>query len=240
MNSFVLTLAIITFVSTLFGGLMVFKYKKSMPYIFSFAAGTLIAVAFLDLLPESLEIAKSSGITVRAIFITVVLSFFIYNLLERFFVTHPVHENDQHGHIMGPIGAGSLVVHSFFDGAAIGAAYHVNPAVGIVVALAVIFHDFTDGINTVTVMLKNRHKSKHAFAFLFMDALAPVLGVMMTTYLMLPQSALAFMLAFFTGEFLYIGAATLVPETKHTTKATMITMALGIIAIIVLTSVLTP
>ncbi len=238
MNSFILMLAAFTFVSTLIGGLLVLRYKRSLPYIFAFAAGSLIGVSFLDLLPESLDLAVATHVSARAIFITVVVSFFLYNLIERFFATHHLHEHDEHAHVMGPIGAGSLVVHSFFDGAAIGAAFHVNAAVGLIVALAVIFHDFTDGINTVTVMLRNRQKSRSALVFLVLDALAPVLGVLLTTYVIIPEAALAFLLAFFVGEFLYIGASTLVPETKHTSRKTIIGMAAGIALIIALTSLI--
>jgi len=136
---------------------------------------------------------------------------------------------------MGPIGAGSLVIHSFLDGIAIGAAFAVNPSAGFVVALAVISHDFTDGINTVIIMLKNKHDVKRAVMFLVFDAIAPVLGIMTATSVAIPEKALAILLAVFVGEFLYIGAATLLPETrKHKSKKIIIAMALGIIIIAIL------
>jgi zinc transporter ZupT len=141
MNTLVIILALLTFFSTLIGGVVIVKFRSYLPFFFAFAAGSLVAVSFLDLLPESLDISRSINLPVRYIMIAVVFSFFFYSLLERF--------------IMGPIGAGSLVIHSFLDGAAIGSAFHVNASMGLIVALAVIFHDFTDGINTVTVMLKN-------------------------------------------------------------------------------------
>ena len=236
MNSLVIILAIATFVSTLIGGLVIVKFRKHLPYFFAFSAGSLIAVSFLDLLPESLEIAKSVDFPVRNVMLVVVLSFFLYSFLERFFLTHEHKEDDSHGHILGPIGAGSLVIHSFLDGAAIGAAFHVNASIGLIVALAVIFHDFTDGINTVTIMLKNHQRVKNAVIFLFLDALAPVLGVIATTSLPLSQKALAVILAVFVGEFIYIGAGTLLPETrKHMSKKIIIAMALGIFLIALLT-----
>jgi ZIP family zinc transporter len=169
--------------------------------------------------------------------LSVVASFFFYSLLERFFLTHHMEEKDTHGHILGPIGAGSLVVHSFLDGVAIGAAFIVSPSIGIVVALAVIFHDFTDGINTVTVMLKNNQKIKRAIMFLLMDALAPVLGILATTAILVPAKILAIILALFVGEFLYIGASTLLPETrKISSKKIIVAMAIGILLITILTS----
>ena len=115
MNPTILILAWVTFISTLLGGLLIFKFRKNLHYFFAFAAGSLIAVSFLDLLPESIELSKQVNFPIRYVMITVVCSFFLYSLLERFFATHELeHSHDDHGHVMGPIGAGSLVVHSFF------------------------------------------------------------------------------------------------------------------------------
>jgi len=131
MNSLVILFTSITFLSTLIGGLVIFKFRKYLPYFFAFAAGSLVAVSFLDLLPESLSISQNINFPVRYIMLSVVASFFFYSLLERFFLTHHMEDKDSHGHIMGPIGAGSLILHSFFDGAAIGSAFMVNTSVGV-------------------------------------------------------------------------------------------------------------
>lgn len=239
MNVVIILLALATFVSTMIGGMVIVKFRNYLHFFFAFAAGTLIAVSFLDLLPESLQIANDINFPVRYILIAVVLSFFAYTMLERFFLTH-AHEGDEsHEHIMGPIGAGSLILHSFLDGAAIGASFQVNASVGLIVALAVIFHDFTDGINTITIMLKNNTSLRKAIVFLIFDAIAPVLGVIVTTSLFIPQNILAILLAVFVGEFLYIGASTFLPETrKYTSKWIVAAMALGILLIIVLTSLI--
>lgn len=237
MNSTIVFLALATFISTLIGGLFAIKFKKGLPYFFAFSAGSLIAICFLDLLPEALEIGNDAGFDSRWIFGIVVASFLFYSFLERFFLTHHHHDDEGHGHIFGPIAAGSLIVHSFFDGIAIGAAYQVNAAVGLIVALAVLTHDFTDGINTVTLMLKNKHKVGKAVFFLFMDALAPVLGIIIASNLIVNPTILAIILAFFVGEFLYIGATNLLPETyKHDSWIMAICMLLGAILIFILTS----
>lgn len=169
--------------------------------------------------------------------IAVVFSFFAYSLLERFFATHELeNSHDTHGHAMGPIGAASLIIHSFFDGVAIGSAFHISPSIGLVVAFAVISHDFTDGINTVTVMLKNKQNKKMVLGFLLLDALAPVIGILAMYSVSIPQKALAIIFAIFVGEFLYIGASTLLPETKkHPSKRMFIIMGLGMLLITIIT-----
>jgi len=239
MNWIIVGLAFTTFCSTLIGGTFAIRLRKALPYFFAFAAGSLIAVSFFDILPESLSISASANLSTRYIMITVVASFLFYSFLEKFLLVHYHEENGGHGHVMGPVGAGSLVIHSFLDGVAIGAAYQVNPTIGLLVALAVIFHDFTDGINTVTLMLKNRQQLRNATIFLVMDAIAPVLGVTVTSLIAINQIVLALVLAVFVGEFIYIGAVNLMPEThKYPNWKTVASTMLAILLILGLTSVI--
>ena len=239
MDWLIITLALTTFASTLIGGTLAIRFKRALPYFFAFASGSLIAVTFFDILPESLELAQTVTLNTRIIWIAVVASFVFYTVLERIFLIHEHKEGEEHGHIMGPIGAGSLVIHSTLDGVAIGAAYFVNHAVGIVVAFAVIFHDFTDGINTVTLMLKNKQHVNKATLFLLADALAPILGIAATFIIAIPQAALAVILGIFAGEFIYIGAVNLLPETyKNPNWKTITTTILAIILIFGLTSLI--
>jgi ZIP family zinc transporter len=115
----------------------------------------------------------------------------------------------------GILGAGSLSIHSFLDGVAIGLAFQVSAAIGAIVAIAVLVHDFSDGINTVNLILKNKGEGARAFRWLIVDAIAPVVGVASTLFFTLPESALAIILAIFSGFFLYIGASDLIPESHH-------------------------
>lgn len=240
MQLLIIFLAVLTFVFTLVGGLVTLKFKGSLPYFFAFAAGSLIAVAFLDILPETLKLAQGIDFPVRYIMLIIVSSFFVYSLVDRYFVTHCIDDDcNKHGHSTGSIGAGSLIFHSLLDGAAIGSAFMVNSSVGLTVALAVIFHDFTDGVNTVTLMLKNKQKIKKTVAFLVMDALAPVIGVLIFSLINLPLNIFIIILSVFVGEFIYLGASSLLPETReHHSKKILLVMALGILLIAVLTAFL--
>ena len=76
-----------------------------------------------------------------------------------------------------------------------------------------------------------------ALRFLLLDALAPVIGIIVTSSIFVPQKILIIILAIFVGEFLYIGASTLLPETKkHPSKGMLIAMALWMWLIMVVTS----
>ena len=113
------------------------------------------------------------------------------------------------------LGAGSLALHSFLDGVAIGLAFQVSSAVGMVVAIAVLVHDFSDGINTVNMILKNSGAKNTAFIWLLVVALAPIVGAFSTLFFTLPERTLALILSLFAGFFLYIGATDLIPESHH-------------------------
>jgi len=49
------------------------------------------------------------------------------------------------GVLAGLLGAAGLCVHSVFDGVAIGISFQVNPKIGLLIALAIIAHDFSAG-----------------------------------------------------------------------------------------------
>jgi zinc transporter ZupT len=239
MTTTLLVLALVTFLSTLAGGLVAVRFRGVLQYFFAFSSGALIGITFFDVLPESLSIASSVGLPVRYLMITLVASFIFFSFLQRFFLTHHHHEDEEHGHIMGPVGAAGLIIHSFLDGAAIGIAFQVNLSMGIIVALAVISHDFTDGINTVVIMLKNQQNVKNARTFLFMDAAAPVLGILCTSFVKVNEAVLALILAAFAGEFLYLGAANLLPETYlHNVWKMGGVMIFGVLLIFALTTII--
>ncbi|HMH88343.1 MAG TPA: ZIP family metal transporter, partial [Steroidobacteraceae bacterium] len=97
----------------------------------------------------------------------------------------------------------------------IGLAFQASPEVGIVVAIAVLTHDFSDGINTTNIVLKNQGSRSTALRWLLLDAVAPVIGVASTYFFTLPGTAFGTVLALFAGFFLYIGASDLIPESYH-------------------------
>jgi ZIP family zinc transporter len=198
--------------ATLCGGLFALRFKDQLHLILGFSAGAVIGVAFFDLLPEAIDLG-SSRFEISTMTSIVALGFGIFMLLDRFVLFHS-HGEDDHAE-RGKLGAGSLSIHSFLDGIAIGLAFQVSAAVGGIVAIAVLVHDFSDGINTVNLILKNDGSGRTAFRWLLLDAVAPVLGVTATLFFALPAAALGLVLATFCGFFLYIGASDLLPESYH-------------------------
>lgn len=206
------------FISTFLGGLFALRFKDRLHLILGFSAGAVIGVAFFDLLPEAIDLAGKIYSVSTIVSITS-LGFIVYMILDRVIShNHDCHAHGDISHFVsrkGIFGAGSLSVHSFFDGAAVGLAFHAGAAVGVIVAVAVLTHDFSDGINTINLILKNNGQRQEAFRWLFVDAVAPLAGILSTFLFTLPESFLGLVLAIFSGFFLYIGASDLLPESHH-------------------------
>lgn len=126
--------------------------------ITTFAAGVLIAVPLFDLLPESLSLAIAKGLPIIQVMHVAALGFIFLLILERYIFVHPHEEEDRcpnkHREMGGWIAAAELSIRSYLDGFAIGVGFQFSAQVGFVFAMAVIFHDFSDGLNTVTLMLR--------------------------------------------------------------------------------------
>jgi ZIP family zinc transporter len=229
-----LLLGIAAFCSTLLGGLFALKLKDKMHLILGFSAGAVVAVAFFDILPEALDLGGKAYDASTIVSFTG-LGFLFYLVLDRVILLHNhahEHEGDEHPvETRGHVRAGSLSVHSFLDGLGIGLAFQVSAAVGMIVAAAVLAHDFSDGINTVQVVVHHGGRRGKALQWLMVDALAPLLGVIVSLFFAVSQESLGLLLALFAGFFLYIGASDLIPESHHrhpkflTTFMTIVGMA---------------
>lgn len=226
----IVAIAIGAFVATFLGGLFALRYQDKLHLILGFSAGAVIGVAFFDLLPESIELS-SSFFEIGTISGIIALGFVGFMILDRTFLScHHHNDNCENQNHRGQLGAGSLSLHSFIDGLAVGLAFQVSVSVGLIVAIAVLTHNFSDGINTVGLILKNGGTKRQAFRWLAIDALAPVLGITVAYFLKVPEQVLGILLAIFCGSFFYIGASDLLPEShhRHPTHWTTFATVLGV------------
>ncbi len=208
-------IAIGAFISTFIGGLLALKFRDKLHLVLGFSAGAIIGVAFFDLLPEAIELA-STQYEISTITACVALGFVIFMIIDRFIAPH--HHDEEHcenENHRGKLGAGSLSFHSLLDGLAIGLSFQVSVSVGIIVTIAVLVHDFSDGINTVGLILKNGGNKSQALKWLTIDSIAPIIGIIISTFLNFSEAILGIMLALFCGFFLYLGASDLLPESHH-------------------------
>ncbi len=214
--------------STLTGGYLAIAARRRIHLLMGVGAGVLLGAVFFDLLPESLAIARDQGWSFRIVLGTVVVGFLLFYLTERLLVLHSCAEEDcdnqvhQHTGRMSVIG---LIVHSTLDGAAIGAASLVNWRTGLLVAMAVIVHDVSDGLNTILLVTRGEKARRSDIMFLVLDALAPIVGAMLALIFLPPPHALVAFLGFASGFFLYTATSDLLPEAHRRSPSIMVAAA---------------
>ena len=207
-------LAALTVLSTLAGGFLAFRLRHEMHMLIALSGGIVVAVALFDVLPESID-AVGDGQRVGTF---VGVGFLAFFLAHKLLVLHHRDEDDQvRGHAqVGAFGAAGLSLHSFVDGLGIGLAFNLDTTTGFLVFVAVVSHDFADGLNTVSFVLRQGGTLERARRWLVVDAFAPLLGAIVgTTILDISEQRLGELLALYAGFFLYMGATDLLPEAHE-------------------------
>lgn len=236
-------LAIVTCFSTLLGGTFATRRRKNIGILGAFAAGVLITTSLLDLLPQTFKLATSANVLLEDVMALTVVGFLFLYIISRLINAHAFKDGEyiEIKHPLGGLFATSeLSVHSFIDGLAIGFGFAADTHVGIIIALAVICHDFTDGLSTVTVMLNSGNSLRNSLRMLFLDAVAPVLGAVVPFFIEVQQYYIVLLLPFFAGGFLYLGASDLLPQAhiENPQILTVISCTAGFVLIFILTFVL--
>jgi zinc transporter ZupT len=233
---------ILTFISTMLGGLTSIKFKDKIHLILGFTAGVLLGLVTLDILPEIFQMASETKTKPILPMIALVVGFMIFHILEKTVLIHHAQEDrySKHTHpSVGLMSAIALSAHSFLDGVGIGLGFQISNSLGVLVAIAVIGHDFSDGLNTGALMISSKNTIRKTFTMIFIDALAPVLGVISTLFFVLPDKMMILYLGFFAGFLLYIGLEDILPEAHSkgsSIKAIFMTIV-GVIFIYLVTSV---
>jgi ZIP family zinc transporter len=216
--------ALLAFFMTLAGGAFAWRYRRQLHAIMAYSAGLLVGVALLDLVPEIAELSAKHGVPIRTLMGTVIFGFMAIFLLEKLTVIHSekAHDAPGHYHNVGLAGALGLSFHSFLDGLAIGVGFQAGTQVGVVVLLAVLAHDFADGLNTVTFMLATRNSRWRTMTLLLIDAIAPVGGALLASFIKIHPRMLAHQLSFFCGFLLYLGASDLLQHAHERPRFALI------------------
>ena len=173
----------------------------------------MIGVALFDLTPEALQLGgriASSAVVMGMIGV----GFCGYMILERT-LRAAAQVSRKDGGERSHLGPASLTAHSLVDGLGIGLAFQIAPAIGVVVAVAVLAHDIADGVNTVTLSLSSGGGTARARGWLIADAAAPLLGIGLTRLFSVGPGPLGLAVALFAGFFLYIGASELAPASHR-------------------------
>lgn len=218
------------------GGLILFPigvhktYKKLLKYILALGAGFMLAVSFIDVLPEVIEIwlknsnsASAEGAEILLAPMVLILfgylltQFFEHTIAPHFHLGEEVHRHD---HLIPTSSAytaiGGLLIHTFFDGVSISAAAQVDYRVGILVFIAVFLHKFPEGFTIASMMIAAGKGRKEVLLATALVGLTTVFGVLAFYFIGAKIGfTVQYALPVACGVTIYVAASDLIPEVNH-------------------------
>lgn len=193
------------------------QIKKAAHFVVSFAVGALLAVAFLDLLPEAIHLGEEAGIAVEGmtgIFFFVLFGVFLFFILEKFLFWYHCHDD---GHC--PVHTYTYLIlwgdalHNLIDGVIIALAFLVDIRLGVVTTIAVLLHEIPQEMTDFSILLHGGMARRRALVYNFLVALPALCGGILT-YIFADSiaSILPYAIALAAGNFIYLAAVDLMPE----------------------------
>lgn len=200
--------------------------KNSIP----FAAGVLITVSLVGLLPESVDLLGESA------FIIVLVTFMSAYIFEHTFFGIHHHKEHRHGKDFKsaiPLVLVGDTIHNFIDGVAIGASFFITPGLGLITAISTFLHEVPHEIGDFGILLKAGWKRKNILVVNVISASTTIVGAFAVLTFSENSSLLGTLLSISSGIFLYLGASDFLPnieETKGSQMKHVLPLILGVIA----------
>ncbi|MEK7536731.1 MAG: ZIP family metal transporter [Patescibacteria group bacterium] len=209
--------ALLGSVIALFGG-VVFLYNRKLSsvlekYSVPFAAGVLVAVSLLGLIPEA---EHEIGGTVYWIVLISFLGVYIFEHL--FFDIHHHGDEDGHTHEIKTSSIGFVIfgdtIHNFIDGVAIGASFMINPNLGLITALSTFLHEVPHEIGDFGILLKAGWNKSKILVVNIISSLMTIVGAFTVYFFNQSDGLNGSLMAISAGVFLYLGASDFLPKIK--------------------------
>jgi len=199
---------------SLVGGLaLLYRQRLStqvLRYLVSFAAGAMLAAAFLDVLPEALRIGEG-----KPVLWFVLAGMILFFITEKFLLWH--HHSHEHSpeevKPTGPLIIMGDTLHNFLDGITITITFLASLPLGIITTIAIICHEIPQEIGDFAVLLDAGYAKRRVLIYNLLSSLATLVGAWGALLLARQLTAInPELLGVAAGSFIYIAAADLIPE----------------------------
>ena len=200
-------------------------------YFMSFAAGVLISVSFIHIIPKSFEMNPSAPLFL----LTGFLALYVTN---RFLNAYICHEYERADYALGIIPMLGVGLHSFLDGVIYSVTFNVSIFTGVLAATGMVLHEFPEGIVTFLLLKRGGFNQRNSARYAFLAAaISTPLGTLVSYPFIekIERSILGILLAFSAGALVYVGASHLLPAVERENKAySLLSMGAGILVAIVI------
>jgi zinc and cadmium transporter len=180
---------------------------RALDVMLAFAAGFMISVAMIDLLPDAL--ARDGHVAA----VIALGGYVAVHLTQHVIGTH-FHFGEETHHVSEAVSLSALIgllLHTFVDGVAVASGFGVGGAVGALVFTAVILHKVPEGLAISSLFLAAGQGKQRAFLAACALGAATILGVVLTEQI---GALRDHGLALAAGVTLYVGMSNLVPEFR--------------------------
>jgi zinc and cadmium transporter len=213
-----IVVSLLSFTGVFMLSLKAASLRKLLTYLICFAVGALLGNVFFHLIPEIFE-HTHGDLTNAWLCILSFLAFFVIDQL-----LHVHQKTDTPIESYGYLSLYTDAVHNFTDGILIGAAWMVSPEMGFATTLAIVLHEIPQEISDFAVLIKAGFSRNNALLFNFIAACSAILGTVLTLLMghhIRPLSTCILPVA--AGGFIYLAAASLLPEVlRESTKKNLL------------------
>jgi ZIP family zinc transporter/zinc and cadmium transporter len=197
------------------GGVLLVRAKaddRYLRYFVALGAGFMMAVAFMEMIPESLKLSGSEMAPALVLAGYCVVHFIEHTITPHFHFGRETHEGEFVSHKTGNSVLTGLAIHALFDGVAIGSGFALSSWLGWTIFVAIFLHKAPEGFTVASVMMASGRSRGYAIGASILLATATVLGAMV---LSLVPKLVAVGLPLSAGVAVYVAATDLVPEVNR-------------------------
>ncbi len=184
--------------------------EKHLDLFIALGAGYILAVAFLDMIPEAVGASSYS-------MHFVIVGYLVVHLFEHVFTPHFHYGEETHQHLVSHIVSTTaligLMVHNFFSGVAIGSGMLTSESIGWIIFIGTVLHKLPEGFTISSIMFASHHLKRYAIMGTVLLALSSVMGTLLV-YLFQNKDWFFkdFALAMSAGTFIHVATTDLIPR----------------------------
>ena len=197
----------------------------------SFAAGVLIAVSFLHLIPRSLELSARAPVWLLA-------GFMALHLFNRFVTAFVCERRPGAGYTIGLVPVVGIGFHSLIDGFVYSITFTVSAFTGALAALGMVLHEFPEGIITYVLLMRSGFSDREAMLLSLVAASVSTPAGMLVSWPWISGVAapvLGMLLSLSAGALVYVGATHLLPQAEQeSARYSMLALAGGVLVAVLI------
>jgi zinc and cadmium transporter len=200
--------------------------RQNTTYFACFAAGVLIAVSLLHIVPESFSMSPQAPVFLFA-------GYMVMHVFNRFLTAFVCDKPETAGYALGLVPLIGIGFHSFIDGVVYSISFSVSLFTGALVALGMVLHEFPEGIVTYTLLVRSGFSQRWSFLLAFLAAAVTTPAGTLVSYPFISQIEpllLGSLLALSAGALIYVGATHLLPRAEQEPRRySLVALAAGIV-----------